>query len=120
MLLPAGEGLSRQHRQHQDPTATPAPGCASAAPGGGPCTSCTPATGWPITVIPNPINLTVWAPCDQAKAQSRAPLGLPAVRPLVLFGAIGWGTDPRKGADLLLEALQGLRRQVDGTPLEQL
>jgi glycosyltransferase involved in cell wall biosynthesis len=71
-------------------------------------------------VIPNPINLTVWAPCDQAKAQARAPLGLPAVRPLVLFGAIGWGADPRKGADLLLEALQRLRSQVAGTPLEQL
>ncbi len=73
---------------------------------------------WPITVIPNPIDLTVWAPCDQA--QARALLGLPADRPLVLFGAMGGGADPRKGADLLLDALQYLRRQVAGTPLEQL
>ena len=73
---------------------------------------------WPIMVIPNPIDLTVWAPCDQA--QARALLGLPAERPLVLFGAVGGGVDPRKGADLLLEALQRLRRQVAGTPLEQL
>jgi glycosyltransferase involved in cell wall biosynthesis len=73
---------------------------------------------WPITVIPNPIDLTVWAPCDQA--QARALLGLPADRPLVLFGAIGGSADPRKGADLLLEALQRLRSQVAGTPLEQL
>jgi glycosyltransferase involved in cell wall biosynthesis len=73
---------------------------------------------WPITVIPNPIDLNVWAPCDQA--QARALLGLPAERPLVLFGAMGGSADPRKGADLLLEALQRLRSQVAGTPLEQL
>jgi hypothetical protein len=30
-------------------------------------------------------------------------------RPLVLFGAMGGSADPRKGADLLLEALQRLR-----------
>lgn len=73
---------------------------------------------WPITVIPNPIDLNVWGPCDQA--QARALLGLPADRPLVLFGAMGGSADPRKGADLLLEALQHLRSQVAGTPLEQL
>jgi len=73
---------------------------------------------WPITVIPNPIDLAVWAPCDQA--QARALLGLPADRPLVLFGAMGGSIDPRKGAELLLEALQRLRGQVAGTPLEQL
>jgi glycosyltransferase involved in cell wall biosynthesis len=73
---------------------------------------------WPITVIPNPIDLTVWAPCEQA--QARALLGLPADPPLVLFGAMGGGADPRKGADLLLDALQRLRSQVAGTPLQQL
>jgi hypothetical protein len=52
---------------------------------------------WPITVIPNPIDLNVWAPCDQV--QARALLGMPAERPLVLFGAIGGGADPRKGVD---------------------
>lgn len=35
-------------------------------------------------MIPNPIDLTVWAPCDQA--QARALLVLPIGRPLVLFG----------------------------------
>ena len=74
--------------------------------------------GWPITVIPNPIDLNVWAPCDQA--QARALLGLPLDRPLVLFGAMGGTADPRKGADLLVEALQPLRSQVAGTPLETL
>ena len=73
---------------------------------------------WPIKVIPYPIDLNVWAPCDQA--QARALLGLPARLPLVLFGAMGGSADPRKGADLLLEALQRLRSQVPGTPLEQL
>ena len=73
---------------------------------------------WPITVIPNPIDLAVWAPCDQT--QARALLGLPADRPLILFGAVGGSANPRKGADLLLEALQRLRIQAAGTPLLQL
>ena len=73
---------------------------------------------WPITVIPNPIDLNVWSPCDQA--QARALLGLPAERSLVLFGAMGGSADPRKGADLLLEGLRRLLSQVSGTPLEQL
>ena len=73
---------------------------------------------WPITVIPNPIDIKVWGPCDQA--QARALLGLPADRPLVLFGAMGGSADPRKGADLLLKALQNLRTQVTGIPLESL
>ncbi len=73
---------------------------------------------WPITVIPYPIDLNVWAPCGQA--QARALLGLPAERPMVLFGAMGGTADPRKGSDLLLEALRRLRSQVAGTPLAQL
>jgi glycosyltransferase involved in cell wall biosynthesis len=73
---------------------------------------------WPIAVIPNPIDLNVWTPCDQV--QARMLLGLPADRPLVLFGAEGGSADPRKGADLLLEALQCLRSLVAGTPLEHL
>ena len=73
---------------------------------------------WPITVIPNPIDLNIWAPFD--KSQARALLGLPNDRLLVSFGALGGINDPRKGADLLLEALQKLRTQVDGLPLDQL
>jgi glycosyltransferase involved in cell wall biosynthesis len=73
---------------------------------------------WPVTEIPNPIDLHVWAPCD--RAQARALLDLPLERPLVLFGALGGMADPRKGADLLLEALQRLREQVRGTSLAQL
>jgi len=73
---------------------------------------------WPITVIPNPLDLDVWAPCDPA--QARALLGLHQDPPLVLFGAMGGIADPRKGADLLFEALQLLRSKVAGTPLDQL
>jgi glycosyltransferase involved in cell wall biosynthesis len=73
---------------------------------------------WPITVIPYPIDLGTWAPCDQH--QARLLLGLPLDRPLVLFGAVGGTTDPRKGAALLLEALQILRAQTTGTVLEHL
>lgn len=73
---------------------------------------------WPVTLIPYPIDLGVWAPLDQG--QARALLQLPLDVPLVLFGAMGGTADPRKGADLLLEALQLLRTHVAGTPLEQL
>jgi glycosyltransferase involved in cell wall biosynthesis len=73
---------------------------------------------WPITVIPNPIDPATWAPLE--RSQARDLLQLPQDRPLVLFGADGGTADPRKGADLLLEALQRLRVQVAGTPLEGL
>jgi glycosyltransferase involved in cell wall biosynthesis len=73
---------------------------------------------WPITVIPYPIDLNVWAPFGQV--QARGLLGLPPDRPLVLFGAVGGTADSRKGADLLLEALQRMRSDVAGTPLDQL
>lgn len=74
--------------------------------------------GWPITVIPYPIDMSTWAPFDQH--QARALLQLPQDRPLVLFGAMGGTADPRKGADLLMQALQHLRVNVEGTPLEKL
>lgn len=73
---------------------------------------------WPITVIPNPIDLSTWAPSDQQ--QARALLNLPPDRPLVLFGSMAGTSDSRKGADLLLQALQHLRVNVAGTPLEKL
>jgi glycosyltransferase involved in cell wall biosynthesis len=73
---------------------------------------------WPITVIPHPIDLKVWAPCDQAQARSL--LGLPLDRRLVLFGAIGGTGDPRKGADLLLKAHGHLKATATGIALEQL
>lgn len=73
---------------------------------------------WPITVIPYPLDLSVWAPYGRAHA--RALLGLPQDLPLVLFGAVGGTADYRKGADLLFEALQILRAQVACSPTDQL
>jgi glycosyltransferase involved in cell wall biosynthesis len=63
--------------------------------------------GWPVAVIPLPIDLSCWAPV--AKREARALLGLPQDVPLVLFGADGGTTNPSKGADLLCQALQCLR-----------
>ncbi len=62
---------------------------------------------WPCTVIPYPLDLSVFRSMDKREARQR--LGLPAEVPAVLFGAIGGSTDRRKGADLLLEALAKLR-----------
>lgn len=73
---------------------------------------------WPIMVIPYPIDLTIWAPLDQQ--QARAILQLPLDRPLVLFGAVGGTVDGRKGADLMLEALQKLKIEIKDTTLGKL
>lgn len=63
----------------------------------------------PVTVIPHPLDLDVFKPLDRAFA--RAALNLPADRKIILFGAIGGGTDPRKGFDLLQDALFQLCRE---------
>ena len=60
--------------------------------------------GWPVTVIPNALDVVKWKPVDQSLA--RKLLHLPPDVPLLLFGAMGGGTDPRKGYDLLLQALK--------------
>ena len=60
--------------------------------------------GWPVSVIPNALDVEKWKPID--KEQARQLLHLPADVPLLLFGAMGGGKDPRKGYDLLLEALR--------------
>ena len=61
---------------------------------------------WPVSVVPNTIDLDRWQPIDQRLA--RKLLGLPQDCPLLLFGAMGGGKDPRKGGDLLLAALAQL------------
>lgn len=62
--------------------------------------------GWPATVIPNPIDTDEWQPVS--KVLARKLLQLPPDVPLLLFGAMGGGTDPRKGFDLLQGALKRL------------
>ena len=65
---------------------------------------------WPLTVIPIPIDIEVWQPVD--KVLARQLLQLPQNVPLLLFGAMNGGSDPRKGFDLLKTALNHLRDEV--------
>ena len=66
---------------------------------------------WPITVIPNPLDTQVYQP--YSKAFARKALNLPEDLRLISFGAIGGGSDPRKGFDKLTAALRLL---LDSTP----
>ena len=70
---------------------------------------------WPVTVIPNPIDTDLWQPVD--KGLARQLLGLPQHSPLLMFGASGGTSDPRKGFDLLSAALDHLRGEIDGLEL---
>ena len=73
---------------------------------------------WPIKVIPIPINLKTWAPLE--KKLSRKILDLPINKPLILFGAIGGTKDLRKGANIMIEALELLRKKISGNHLSEL
>lgn len=70
---------------------------------------------WPVAVVPNCLDTSRWKPLD--KSLARDLLGLPKDVPLLLFGAMGGGNDPRKGFDLLLQALQRLRGEQIGLEL---
>jgi glycosyltransferase involved in cell wall biosynthesis len=61
---------------------------------------------WPVEVIPYPIDTNFWKPLK--KNLARELLDLPKEVPLILFGAVGGGHDPRKGFDLLLDSLKFL------------
>ena len=61
---------------------------------------------WPCHVIPNPLDPEQWFPLEPDLA--RTVLGLPLEDPIVLFGAMGGTQDPRKGSDLLMQALPHL------------
>jgi len=71
---------------------------------------------WPVNVIPNAIDTDRWCPLERSRA--RELLRLPGDVPLLLFGAMKGGNDPRKGFDLLLESLSLLRGQADARQLE--
>jgi glycosyltransferase involved in cell wall biosynthesis len=60
----------------------------------------------PVFNLPNPIDTSTFAPFD--KQQARALLNLPQDKNLVLFGAMGAISDPRKGFKELTEALTHL------------
>lgn len=65
-----------------------------------------------VVAIPNPLNTTQFSPIERAAA--RAALGVPADRPVVLFGAHSLA-DRRKGGDLLADAIASQIR-----PLQQM
>lgn len=65
--------------------------------------------GWSVTRIPNPIDTDFWKPFDQISARDF--LGLPQDSQLVMFGAVGGVSDHRKGFDLLLDALEIIRKE---------
>jgi glycosyltransferase involved in cell wall biosynthesis len=71
--------------------------------------------GWPVTVIPNPIDTGAWRPTDRQAARRRLDLSPDAK--ILLFGALGGDEDPRKGFDLLRDALRLLQGRIAGLEL---
>ena len=69
----------------------------------------------PNRFIYYPLDTEKWKPMSTCAA--RELLGLPMDVPLLGFGAMGGGRDPRKGFDLLLKALEHLRGEIDGLEL---
>lgn len=67
--------------------------------------------GWPVSVIPNVLDTGMYQPLNRDFC--RQALGLPADHQIILFGAVGGGRDPRKGYDLLLDALSRLAPRVN-------
>ncbi len=70
---------------------------------------------WPVYSIPNAIDCDLWSPTEQARA--RELLQLPQDISLLLFGAMGGTSDPRKGYHLLLESLAHLKSTLEGLEL---
>jgi len=67
---------------------------------------------WPVSVVPNVLDTDVYQPLDPHFC--RHALGLPDDgRQIILFGALGWGRDLRKGYDLMLDALTHLASRMD-------
>ncbi|MCE9681658.1 glycosyltransferase family 4 protein [Halomonas alkalisoli] len=62
---------------------------------------------YPVVNLPNPIDIQAFAPFD--KAQARQLLNLPHDKKLILFGAMGATSDPRKGFAELSCALEQLK-----------
>lgn len=61
-----------------------------------------------IEHIPNTLDTEVFRPID--KATARKLLRLPSANFIIAFGAVNADSDPRKGCDLLIRALQELTR----------
>lgn len=61
------------------------------------------AANWPVTVIPNPLDVAWWS--GMTRTEARMKLRLDPDVPILLYGALGGDKDSRKGADLLYSAL---------------
>ena len=73
---------------------------------------------WPVSIIPYPIDKLKWKPIE--KKIARKILDIPPDVHLILFGALGGAKDPRKGFDLLFDALQKLKLKNNFQNLELL
>ncbi len=73
---------------------------------------------WQVTVVPNPVDVAWWS--SVSRRQARQQLGVASESRVVLFGAMGGEGDPRKGADLLREALSHLARSAPPALLRDL
>lgn len=71
------------------------------------CRQATLTKGWPVRVIPYSIEIERFPLIDQQIA--RRSLGIPQDSPVIVFGAAGAFDDPRKGWDLLRQALPKVR-----------
>ena len=67
--------------------------------------------GWDIRTIPNTLNQDVFKPIS--KEFCRKALNLPLDKNIVGFGAIGGGSDPRKGFELLLDGINHLQSECE-------
>ncbi|MDC6452816.1 glycosyltransferase [Alphaproteobacteria bacterium] len=65
---------------------------------------------WPITVIPTAINTNSFRPWP--KSVARDLFSLPQDKKIILFGALGGGSDPRKGRDLLVSSLKFVSENI--------
>jgi len=61
---------------------------------------------WPITVIPNPVDTTVWKPLNRVVA--RQAFNLPENKKIIVFGALGGTSDVRKGYSYFKQAIAKL------------
>lgn len=68
-----------------------------------------------VRVIPNAIDTAVFHPADKQRA--RALLHLPAEARIILFGAVGATSDPRKGYRFLQPALKRFSESWRGQPV---
>lgn len=71
---------------------------------------------WSVSTIPNPLDTNKWRQYD--KILSRQKFGFPEDQSIILFGSMGGGDEPRKGLDLLLDALELYSKRDDSTDFE--